>query len=328
MVSLRLGTKGDLMSCNCKLFLLIGALALFAGAAQAQTLRVGKAQAQTFSFVPVDVGVAAGLFKQRGLDIEISSFGGDARLLQALAADAVDIALGGGPTLAFVAKGTPMLAVAALADAPGTMMVVVRKDGPVRTEDDLKGRTLSVSTAGSLTYWLAEQLSRSHGWGKDGIKIAPLGATTAQAAALKTNQIDGIVTESSTIFKLEEDGIGRILVRFGDRIKDFHVHVIFASRKLIDTHPDAVRAFLAGWLDSVQYMRDHREATIDITQRVADVSRSVATRNYDELMPIFNPTGRFNRKALDALARSFVDLGLFADAPDMTKLYTEAYLPK
>jgi NitT/TauT family transport system substrate-binding protein len=328
MVSLRLGTKGDLMSCNCKLFLLIGALALFAGAAQAQTLRVGKAQAQTFSFVPVDVGVAAGLFKQRGLDIEISSFGGDARLLQALAADAVDIALGGGPTLAFVAKGTPMLAVAALADAPGTMMVVVRKDGPVRTEDDLKGRTLSVSTAGSLTYWLAEQLSRSHGWGKDGIKIAPLGATTAQAAALKTNQIDGIVTESSTIFKLEEDGIGRILVRFGDRIKDFHVHVIFASRKLIDTHPDAVRAFLAGWLDSVQYMRDHREATIDITQRVADVSRSVATRNYDELMPIFNPTGRFNPKALDVLARSFVDLGLFADAPEMTKLYTEAYLPK
>jgi ABC-type nitrate/sulfonate/bicarbonate transport system substrate-binding protein len=316
------------MSRNCKLLLLIGALAFLAGAAQAQTLRVGKAQAQTFSFVPVDVGVAAGLFKQRGLDIEISSFGGDARLLQALAADAVDIALGGGPTLAFVAKGTPMLAVAALADAPGTMMVVVRKDGPVKTEDDLKGRTLSVSTAGSLTYWLAEQLSRSHGWGKDGIKIAPLGATTAQAAALKTNQIDGIVTESSTIFKLEEDGVGRILVRFGDRIKDFHVHVIFASRKLIDAHPDAVRAFLAGWLDSVQYMRDHRDATIDITQRVADVPRSVATRNYDELMPIFNPTGRFNPKALDVLARSFVDLGLFADAPDMSKLYTEAYLPK
>jgi ABC-type nitrate/sulfonate/bicarbonate transport system substrate-binding protein len=316
------------MSWNCKLFLLIGALALFAGAAQAQTLRVGKAQAQTFAFVPVDVGVAAGLFKQRGLDIEISSFGGDARLLQALAADAVDIALGGGPTLAFVAKGTPMLAVAALADAPGTMMVVVRKDGPIKSEDDLHGRTLSVSTAGSLTYWLAEQLSRSHGWGKDGIKIAPLGATTAQAAALKTNQIDGIVTESSTIFKLEEDGVGRILVRFGDRIKDFHVHVIFASRKLIDAHPDAVRAFLAGWLDSVQYMRDHRDATIDITQHVADVPRSVATRNYDELMPIFNPTGRFNPKALDVLARSFVDLGLFADAPDMTKLYTEAYLPK
>jgi NitT/TauT family transport system substrate-binding protein len=307
---------------------LIGAL-LPGAAAQAQTkIRVGKAQAQTFAFIPADVGAESGLFKKRGLDLEIASFGGDARLLQALTADAVDIALGGGPTLAFVAKGAPMLAVAALADAPGTIMVVVRKDGPVKTEDDLKGRTLSVSTAGSLTYWLAQQLSRSHGWGADGIKIATLGTPAAQVAALKTNQIDGIVTETSTVFKLEEDGVGRILVRFGDRIKDFHVHVIYASRKLIDANPQALRAFLAGWLDSVQYMRDHPEQSIDIAARVSDVSRSVATRNYQELMPIFNPTGRFNPKALDALARSFVELGLLADVPDTSKLHTEAYLPK
>src|ERR1700722_6216295 len=313
--------------------LLFGALSagsLFsATAAQAQTkIRVGKAQAQTFSFIPADVGAQTGLFKQRGLDVEISSFAGDARLLQALAADGLDIALGGGPTLAFAAKGAPMLAVAALADAPGTIMVVVRRDGPVRTEDDLKGRTLSVSTAGSLTYWLAQQLSRSRGWGPDGIKIVTLGSSAAQAAALKTNQIDGIVTESSTVFRLEEEGIGRILGRVGGRIKDFHVHVIYASRKLIDSNPQAVRAFLAGWFDSVAYMRDHKEQTIDIAARAADMPKSIATRNYEELMPIFNPTGRFNPKALDTLSRSFVELGLFPAAPDMSKLYTEAYLPK
>jgi NitT/TauT family transport system substrate-binding protein len=308
--------------------LLIGALTP-GGAAQAQTkIRVGKAQAQTFAFIPADVGAEAGLFKRHGLELEIASFAGDARLLQALAADALDIALGGGPTLAFVAKGAPMLAVAALADAPGTMMVVVRNDGPLKTEDDLKGRTLSVSTAGSLTYWLAQQLSRAHGWGADGIKIATLGTSAAQAAALKTNQIDGIVTESSTVFKLEEDGVGRILVRFGDRIKDFHVHVIYAGRKLIDGNPDAVRAFLAGWLDSVAYMRDHKEQTIDIAARISDVSKSVAGRNYRELMPIFNRTGRFNPAALDTLSRSFVELGLLPDAPEMSKLYTEAFLPK
>ncbi|HWF96184.1 MAG TPA: ABC transporter substrate-binding protein [Xanthobacteraceae bacterium] len=297
--------------------------------ARAQTkIRVGKAQAQTFAFIPADVGTETGLFKRRGLDVEIASFAGDARLLQALAADALDIALGGGPTLAFVAKGAPMLAVAALADAPGSIMVVVRRDGPVKTEDDLKGRTLSVSSAGSLTYWLAQQLSRSHGWGADGIRIATLGSSAAQAAALKTNQIDGIVTETSTVFKLEEDGVGRILVRFGDRLKDFHVHVIYASRKLMESHPEAVRAFLAGWFDSVQYMRQHKEQTIDMAARVSDVSKAVAGRNYDELMPIFNPTGRFNPKALDVLSRSFVELGLLPDAPDMSKLYTEAFLPK
>ena len=89
-----------------------------------------------------------------------------------------------------------------------------------------------------------------------------------------------------------------------------------------------MRAFLAGWFDSVQYMRDHPEQSVAIAARVSDVSPSVARRNYQELMPIFNPTGRFNPKALDALSRSFVELGLFPDVPDMSKLYTEAYLPK
>jgi NitT/TauT family transport system substrate-binding protein len=291
-------------------------------------IRVGKAQAQTFAFVPADVGVEAGIFKKHGLDVEISSFGGDAKLLQALSADAIDIAMGGGPTFAFIVKGAPMLGVGALADAPGTIMLVVAKDGPVKTEDDLKGRTVSVSTTGSLTYWLGQELSRSHGWGNDGIKIAPLGSTTAQAAALKTRQIDGVITETSTVFRLEEEGSGRILVRFGARIKDFHVHVIYAAKALIDRNPEAVRAYLAAWYETVQYMRDHKDQTIDVAARVSEVSKAVATRNYEELMPIFNPTGRFNPKALDVLARSFVESGSLPARPDMSTLYTEQFLPK
>ena len=130
------------------------------------------------------------------------------------------------------------------------------------------------------------------------------------------------------MFKLEGEGVGRILVRFGERIKDFHVHVIYASRKLIDGNPNAVREFLAGWFETVQFMREHKPETVAIAARVSDVSSSVATRNYDELMPIFNRSGRFEPKALDLLARSFVELGLLPAAPDMGKLYTEAFLPK
>jgi ABC-type nitrate/sulfonate/bicarbonate transport system substrate-binding protein len=305
------------------------ALMTFANSADADTrLRVGKAQAQQFAFVPVHVGVEMGIFKRHGLDIEISNFGGDAKLLQALTADAIDIALGGGPTIAFVQKGTPMLGIAALADAPGTIMMVVLKDGPVKTEDDLKGRTVSVSTAGSLTYWLAKELSRSKGWGNDGIKIAPLGTPTAQIAALKTGQIDGVVTETSSILRLEQEGTGRILVRFRDRIKDFHVHAAFASRKAIDGNPEAIRAFLAGWFESVRWMKDHKEQTVEIAARMADVPKTVAAKNYDEIMPVFSLDGRFKPKALDVLAGSFVDMGLLPDKPDMSKLYTEQFLPK
>src|SRR5215471_13601098 len=312
----------------CWLAIVIGTAAWDGHNAQAQTkIRLGKAQAQNFAFVAADVGLASGIFQRHGIDLEIANFGGDARLVQAMSADAIDIALGGGPTIAFEVKGAPMLAIAALADRPYTIMLVVAKDGPVKTEDDLKGRPVSVSTTGSLTYWLAQELSRSHGWGPDGIKIVPLGTTTAQAAALKTRQVDGIVTESSTVLRLVEEGTGRILVRFGERIPEFHVHVVFARKAVIERNPDALRNFVKAMLESVQYMRDHRAETIAIAMRAAEVSASVATANYDELMPIFNPTGRFNSRALDVLARSFVEMGSLAEEPDMSKLYTEAFLP-
>jgi len=45
-------------------------------------------------------------------------------------------------------------------------------------------------------------------------------------------------------------------------------------------------------------------------------------------MPIFNRSGRFDATALDVLARSFVEMGALPVKPDMSKLYTEAYLPK
>ena len=79
----------------------------------AETLRVGKAGREAFSFVPADVGQRTGIFKKHGLDIEISSFGGDARIQQAMAADGIDVALGSGPGLAFIVKGSPVKGIAA-----------------------------------------------------------------------------------------------------------------------------------------------------------------------------------------------------------------------
>jgi NitT/TauT family transport system substrate-binding protein len=304
-------------------------LVLAGSAADAQTtLRLGKAQANQFAFVPADVGVEAGIFKKHGIDLEISSFSGDAKEMQAVAAGSIDVALGGGPAFATIVKGVPMKAVAAEANAPNTIFLVVLKDGPIQSPDDLKGKTVSVSTAGSLTYWLTQQLSRAQGWGDNGIKIAPLGGSEAQIAALKTHQIDGVTTDNVTVYKFMETGDGRILVKFGERIRDFHVHVIYASDNLIDTKPDALKAFLAGWFETIAYMRDHRQEVIDVAVKQTGVSTAVAAASYDDTMPILSVDGHFSPKALDVLATSFVDTQALPSKPDMSKLLTEAYLPK
>ncbi len=308
------------------------AAGVFGVSAQAQTpaptkVRVGQPQVGTFQFVPLQVGIEAGIFKKHNIDLELISFGGGPRVQQAIAADSIDIGIGSGPELAFVAKGAPEIGIAAMADAPYSVVLAVPKDSAIKTAEDLKGRTISISSRGSLTDWLGQELSRQLGWGSNGINLAPLGTTGAQMAALKTRQIDGMIVEANAGYKMEEDGSGRVLVQFGDRIKLFHIYVFYARKGFLEQNPEAVRAFLAAWFETIGYMRAHRAETIDVVHRTAQVSQGVAARDYDELMGMFNPTGKFDPKALEVLARSFVEMGSLPQPPDMRALITEQYLP-
>jgi len=309
---------------------LIAALLLSAApsvGAAAELLRVGKSVPEAFSFVPLDVGMRVGLFRKYGVEIEASSLSGGAKLQQALAADSIDIGLGSGPEMSAIQKGSPVKAVAAMAGAPRLLALLVGSDGGVKSVADLKGRKIGVTTTNSLTAWLVSELSRQQGWGSDGIEVTPLGATAAQFAALKTHQIDGLVADIATLLQAEANEQGRILFRFGDLVKDFHIHVIFATNKLIAQRPDAIRAFLEAWFETIMFMRAERARTVEIAKDVIHVDPAIMARTYDELMPMFSDDGKFNPKAMAALSRSYVDLKILPSAPNMSKFYTEEFLP-
>jgi len=304
---------------------LAGALA-GAPARAAETLRVAKAVPEAFSFTPLDIGIRKGFFGKYGVAVEASAFAGDAKLQQAMTANSIDMGIGSGPGLAFIVKGSPVKAVAAMAGPPLLLAIVVRPDG-AKSVAELKAKKIGVSTAGSLTYWLVSETSRRQGWGPQGIDIAPMGAMGGQIAALKRGDIDGIVMDLSTAFDLENRGEGRILVRFGD-LQDFIVHVIYATDALIASRPGAIRGFLKGWFETIAFMRKNKAATVAIAKDVIDKDEAIVSRTYDEVMPMFSDDGRFKPSALKVLAKSFVALNTLPAEPDMSQLYTEAYLPK
>ena len=130
-------------------------------AVAAEKLRVGKAVAFAWTFTPIEVGIQTGQFAKQGIELEVSAFGGDAKMQQALTANSIDIGIGSGPGMAFMAKGVPAKAVAAMAGVPRNMAVMVKYDLPIKTVDDLKGTKLGVTTVGSLTpAWRARSTMR------------------------------------------------------------------------------------------------------------------------------------------------------------------------
>jgi len=144
---------------------------------------------------------------------------------------------------------------------------------------------------------------------------------------MKRGDIDGAIMDIGNAFELEKRGEGRILVRFTD-IKDFHIHVIFATNTLIADRPQAVRGFLKGWFETIAFMRKNKPETVVIASEVTHKDAEINSRVYDELMPMFSDDGKFHASALATLAKSYVELQLLPQEPDMAALYTEAFLPK
>jgi ABC-type nitrate/sulfonate/bicarbonate transport system substrate-binding protein len=320
--------RGDDRRIGLAALLGLAIAALSVSLATAETLRVGKAGREAFSFVPVDVGARTDIFKKHNLDLEISSLAGDARIQQAMAADAIDVALGSGPGLAFIVKGSPVKGIAAMAGPPLLFALVVRADDSVKTVDDLKGRKVGVSTVGSVTSWIISEVSRQKGWGFDGITQIPIGEDSSRVAALKAKALDGAIVNLAVALKYAQSGDGRIALRFNELIKDFHVHVIFATDKAIADRPAPLRAFMRGWLETIAFMRANKVETVKIAKEVMETDEATTTSIYDELMPMFSDDGRFNPRALAVLARSFVEMKTLSSEPDMSKLYTEEFLPR
>jgi NitT/TauT family transport system substrate-binding protein len=298
-------------------------------ASAATTLNVGKASSNASAIIPVNVGDQLGIFARHGLDLKIADFTGGSKLAQAMTAGSIDIGVGAGTEMALVAKGAFMLAICNAAPSIPFIGIAVPWDSPITTVAQLKGAKIGISSSGSLTDWLALELARRQGWGLQGVTPVAIGNAAASViAAFREHLVDADVAVTSLIFDMEEKKLGRLLIPVSDYAGNLAAGAIFASTQLIKTDPDAIRAFLAAWLETITFMRSHKEETVRIESAITGFPPSVMSREYDLTIGMFSSDCRFDAESLATLKRSFMDLNLLKDEPDMSKLYSEAFLPR
>jgi ABC-type nitrate/sulfonate/bicarbonate transport system substrate-binding protein len=303
------------------------ALMLPSGASALDKVRLGKAVPNSFAFGATEVGMEAKIFEQEGIEIEVTSFRGDAQLQQAMAAGSLEVGLGSGPGLGFRAKGATAIGVAAMYGAPANLALALPADTPVKSLADLKGKRIGVTTTGSLTDWLVRELSRQQGWGSDGIKILALGAMQARLAAIQRGELDGMVIESATGYELEEAGKAKNFILFGDIAKDFYTHVIFATDDLIDKRADLLRRFLRGWFKTIAFMRANKDFVVASEAKTIEVKPAIAAKIYDAQIGGFSSDGAWSPVAIDVIRHSLKELGILNAVPDAKTIYNDKFVP-
>ena len=293
------------------------------------TLIVGKANATSDAIIPVNVGDELGIFKKHGLTLKIQDFGGGSKMAQALAAGSIDIGDGAGTEMAFVAKGAPMMTICESTAPAPFLGIGVPWDSPIKTLDDLKGKRIGVSSPGSFSEWSGHVLARKKGWGENGVTTIAIGGGAAPTlAAFKTHQVDASIGSASQFLAMEKKKEGRLLTTVASYEGNVASGALFASNDIIAKNPDAVRAFLAAWIETVAYMRAHKAETVKIESKITNFDEDVMSREYDLVIGMYVKDCRFDAESLAALKSSFVELKLLDKEPDMSKLYTEKFLPK
>ena len=193
-----------------------------------------------------------GYYKQEGLDVTIQPGGPYLTVEQQVAAGAAQFGMSSSDKmLESVADGQPLVAVAATMqrDPQGIM---VRKDSPIHTFEELNGHTVAIKTGSTWWEYLVKryQLTRVH--------EVPAMMNVANFVA-DPEYIQQAFATSEPFFAHQSGIETRVLLTSDAGYNPYRV--MFTTRDFLNEHPEIVarfvRASLKGWRD---YLDDPRAA--------------------------------------------------------------------
>jgi ABC-type nitrate/sulfonate/bicarbonate transport system substrate-binding protein len=141
------------------------------------------------------------------------------------------------------------------------------------------------------------------------------------------HQIDGYIGALETGYALEELKEWRVITAATPFVDHFITHVIFARDEMIEQHPELVGAFLAGWFETIAFIKANRDKAVEISAKVINVSPALAARAYDDQIGSFSTDGTFDAAAIATLKKSFIDMHLLKEIPDDKALFTTRFVP-
>src|SRR5262245_22453957 len=130
-------------------------------------------------YLPLTIVERLGLFRQQGLDVEISDFAGGARALQALIGGSADVVTGSfDHTIQMQAKGQPVVGVVQLGRYPGYVLGVLAGKSYAAPKD-FKGMKIGVTAPGSSTHFMAQYVMVRNGLKRDDASFVGVGAAAS-----------------------------------------------------------------------------------------------------------------------------------------------------
>ena len=263
-----------------------GLVALFAAAvsfgvvleAQADALRIGYQKYGTLMLLKAK-GTLEKRLAEQGVDVQWTEFPGGPQLLEGLNVGSIDFGVTGETPPVFAqAAGADLLYVAYEPPAPTSEAILVPKDSPIKSVQDLKGKKVGLNKGSNVHYLLVRALEDA-GLKYTDIQTVFLPPADARAA-FERGSVDAWVIWDPYQAAAEQQLQARTL-RDASGIADNHQFYL-ATKPYAEQHPKVIEALIEEVRDVGEWAKANPE---EVTQQVApllglalDITRTAVKR--------------------------------------------------
>jgi len=236
------------------------------------------ASSKVLGYAPLWVAAGTGLFKQEGLNAEVTAMRGTAPAMQALVSDSIHVALAAndGP-IGLVEKG---LEVAMIAGGSKTTHMIMGGKG-FKTYEDLRGATIGSSTLTSGTAFLLRRMLKAQGleYPKD-YNLVNVGGSGPAFTALSTGNIAAAILAVPINFKAQEMGFN-LIGKATDIFPNYLLSTFSVRRQWAAEHRDQIVHFLKALLRARKWLEDDRAAGAEFLAKDLQMKPKLARQGLD-----------------------------------------------
>ena len=236
-----------------------------ASAPQGEAVAIRFGHVSSTTTFPLNFGIQSGIFKRRGLNVTAKQYSDFSALYLGHRAGDLEMGSGGlGSIVELHARGVPIKVI--WGSSKMNNDILVRADSSIKDTAQLKGKRIGVlGGAASFSANMFMAVLQAY-YGFDPRKDGNLqfGASALLASLLQRGDIEAFLSNDPiTAIELAKGRVksvgemGAIYASHGGRPPT--VGAISVSDQLAAEHPDAVNAFLGGWIEAVKILKTDRK---------------------------------------------------------------------
>ena len=235
------------------------------GKPETTNLKVGIPLDAT-SYLPVYLA-AQTTWKEAGLNVELFAFRGDAESSQALAGDSIDVDCGSLSGLVnVITSGQPVIGIYGGFNLAGFSWYAQPN---MKSWNDVRGKSLGVSTFGSTTDALTRYVLRRHGLDPEkDAHLVPVGNNVNQFQALQSNRTQVAMISAPATWQAQAAGFTLLGTQQHEVAPQWPEHIYSVKTKFLAANRNTLAAMLRGHVAALRLAKANRAAAVPSSSTV------------------------------------------------------------